>query len=184
MVEPLIVEDPNPEWSMWFDAVCAYVSPFVGDAVLRIEHVGSTSIPGLSAKPIIDIDIVVAEERAIAPTVALIESAGYRWIGNLDVEGREAFEPPDEPKLPAHHLYLVVLDNRAHSDHWLFRDALMSDPDARDRYGSLKRANAALANGDADRYVALKAAFVAEVLTHARSERGLPPVEYWEPDLG
>lgn len=184
MSEPLVVENPNPEWPKWFEEVCAYVAPYVGDAVLRIEHVGSTSIPGLSAKPIIDIDIVVGEQRAIEPTIARIESAGYRWMGDLDVEGREAFEAPDEPKLPAHHLYLVVLDNRAHSDHWLLRDALMSDRGARDRYGSLKRENAVLAKGDGDRYVALKAAFVAEVLTRARSERGLPAVEYWEPDLG
>lgn len=179
-----IVEDPNPEWSRWFDEIVAYIAPFLGEAVVRIEHVGSTSIPGLSAKPIIDVDVVVAHERQIEPTIDLIESAGYCWVGNLDVEGREAFEPPTEPALPAHHLYLVVLHNRAHSDHWLFRDALSGDHEARDRYGSLKRENAILAEGDMDRYVALKAVLVAEILSHARAERDLPAVTYWEPDLG
>jgi GrpB-like predicted nucleotidyltransferase (UPF0157 family) len=179
-----IVNEPNPDWPKWFDQVRAYVEPFVGDAVVRIEHVGSTSVPGLSAKPIIDIDVVVADEGQIAPAIALLHSAGYRWVGNLEVEGREAFEAPGEPVLPAHHLYLVVLDNRAHSDHWLFRDALLDDDETRDHYGSLKRENAALCEGDMDRYVALKAAFVAEVLTRARTERGLPAVAYWKPDLG
>ncbi len=184
MNDRIIVEDPNPEWPKWFDQIDAYVAPFVAESVVRIDHVGSTSVPGLSAKPIIDIDVVVAHERQIKPAIDLIESAGYRWVGNLDVEGREAFEPPTEPSLPAHHLYLVVLDNRAHSDHWLFRDALRSDDETRDRYGSLKRENALLALGDMDRYVALKAAFVAEILSRARAERGLPAVAYWEPDLG
>ncbi|MEO9180203.1 MAG: GrpB family protein [Acidimicrobiales bacterium] len=179
-----IVEDPNPEWARWFKEIDAYVAPFLGDAVVRIEHVGSTSVPDLSAKPIIDIDVVVADERQIKPTIDLIESAGYHWVGNLNVEGREAFESPTEPTLPAHHLYLVVLDNRAHSDHWLFRDALLSDREARDRYGSLKRENVSLSKGDMDRYVALKAAFVAEILSRARAKRGLHAVAYWEPDLG
>lgn len=179
-----MVDEPNPDWPKWFDQVRDYVAPFVGEAVVRIEHVGSTSVPGLSAKPIIDIDVVVADEGQIAPTIALLHSAGYRWVGNLDVEGREAFDAPGEPALPAHHLYLVVLDNRAHRDHWLFRDALIDDLGARDRYGALKRENAVLCEGDMDRYVALKAAFVAEVLAGARTQRGLRAVTYWEPDLG
>jgi GrpB-like predicted nucleotidyltransferase (UPF0157 family) len=57
-------------------------------------------------------------------------------------------------------------------------------PELRDRYSAIKRENAVLARGDIDRYVALKAAFVAQVLTVARRERAMAPVTYWEPDLG
>jgi GrpB-like predicted nucleotidyltransferase (UPF0157 family) len=104
-------------------------------------------------------------------------------VGDLTVTGREAFEPIRTPPLPIHHLYLVVENNRAHSDHWLLRDALSDNPELLERYAALKRENAVLAGGDAERYTALKAAFVAEVLTEARQRRGMPAVDYWEPDL-
>jgi GrpB-like predicted nucleotidyltransferase (UPF0157 family) len=182
-VEPVVVVDADLAWPLQFQAIANYLTPFVGDTVLRIEHVGSTSVPGLAAKPIIDVDVVVAEERQVQAALQRIETAGYQWVGDLTVSGREAFEPIDTPPLPVHHLYLVVENNRAHSDHWLLRDALVGNPDLIDRYAALKRENAVLAEGDADRYTALKAAFVAEVLTQTRSARGMPPVDYWEPDL-
>ena len=76
---------------------------------------------------------------------------------------------------------MVVDQNRAHLDHVLLRDLLREDPDARARYAELKRRNAELADDDMDVYVAAKAAFVAELLTQARAERGLPAVAYWQP---
>lgn len=182
-MDRVVVVDADPEWPNQFATIAAYVSPFVETAVLRIEHVGSTSVPGLAAKPIIDVDVVVADETQVPVVLGLIESAGYHWVGDLDVEGREAFAAPEVPELPEHHLYLVVENNRAHADHWLFREALIGHPELIDRYAQIKRQNAVLAGGHIDRYVALKAAFVAEVLTEARRARGMDPVVYWEPDL-
>ena len=178
-----MVVDADPRWPKQFQEIVSYVAPFVETSVVRIEHVGSTSVPGLAAKPIIDIDVVVANDEQLPNVIGLIESAGYRWVGDLDVAGREAFDAPEAPRLPEHHLYLVVANNRAHCDHWLFRDALIEHRELRDRYSSMKRENAVLARGDIERYVALKAAFVAEVLRDARSVRAMDPVAYWEPDL-
>jgi GrpB-like predicted nucleotidyltransferase (UPF0157 family) len=183
MVDVIVVVDADPEWPRQFHEITAYLEQFIGGSILRIEHVGSTSVPGLAAKPIIDIDVVVADEAQVPVVLHLIESAGYRWVGDMDVEGREAFEPISTPPLATHHLYLVVENNRAHSDHWLLRDALTDSPDLIERYAQLKRENVVLSNGDADRYTALKAAFVAEVLTEARRRRAMAPVDYWEPDL-
>jgi GrpB-like predicted nucleotidyltransferase (UPF0157 family) len=182
-VDRVVVVDSDADWPRQFREVAAYLAAFVADSVLRIEHVGSTSVPGLAAKPIIDIDVVVTQESQVPDVLRRIESAGYRWVGDLTVSGREAFEPNTAPPLPVHHLYLVVENNRAHADHWLLRDALTGDPDLIDRYAAIKRQNAVLADGDAERYTALKAAFVAEVLAEARERRGMPPVLYWEPDL-
>ncbi len=109
-------------------------------------------------------------------------TAGYRWRGDLGVTGREAFQPPIHSDLPAHHLYLVVDHNKAHLDHVLLRDALRDDPHLRDEYAALKRSNAEIAQGNMDVYVGAKAQFVAGVLTRAREERGLAPVEYWVPE--
>jgi GrpB-like predicted nucleotidyltransferase (UPF0157 family) len=150
---------------------------------LRIDHVGSTSVPGLAAKPIIDMDIVVAGEDDVRPVIDRLHAIGYRWRGDLGVVGREAFRRPADDGLPDHHLYLVVENSRAHLDHWLLRDRLRQDPDARDRYAALKRRSVELADRDLDVYVAAKAGVVAELLTEARAAGGWPPVAYGEPDL-
>ena len=178
----IVVSDYDPAWPEWFETVRAHVWPAVEEVALRIDHVGSTSVPGLAAKPIIDMDIVVADQSQIRVVIDRLRPLGYQWVGDLGVVGREAFHLDGETDLPAHHLYLVVEDNKAHLDHWLLRDLLRADSDARRRYADLKRRNAELARDDIDVYVARKARLVAELLTTARQERGLPPAEYWDPD--
>ena len=182
-MDRLVVVDADPRWPQQFQEIAAYLRPFVADSASRIEHVGSTSVPGLAAKPIIDIDVVVASDSKALEALRHIASAGYLWVGDLGVEGREAFEVDTAPPLPDHHLYLVVENNRAHNDHWLLREALLDDPALRNRYAALKRENAVIAGGDRDRYTALKASFVADVLTQARRDRAMEPVDYWQPDV-
>ncbi len=177
----IVVLDYDPIWPSWFERLCAYLRTALGEDT-RIDHVGSTSVPGLAAKPIIDLDVVVPSEASVPAVIGQLESLGYRWRGDLGVTGRQAFAPPDDAGLPSHHLYLVVEDNRAHQDHWLLRDLLREDPASRERYATLKRANAESANRNIDLYVEAKAELVAELLTRARSERGLPAVEYWNPN--
>jgi len=177
----IVVSDYNPQWPSWFEAVRAVVWTSVGDIALRIDHVGSTSVPGLAAKPIIDMDIVVSSEEHVQPVIERLASVGYRWRGDLGVTGREAFAHAEVGDLPLHHLYLVVENNKAHLDHWLLRDLLKNDPTARARYATLKRANAEAADSDVEVYVAAKAAFVGELLTRARVEHGYPPATYWDP---
>ena len=125
----IIVSDYDPAWPEWFERVCDKVWPAVSDIALRIDHVGSTSVPGLAAKPVIDTDIVVASDEDVQPVVERLESIGYRWRGDLGVEGRQAFKPVDEEGLPRHHLYLVVEGSKAHLDHVLLRDLLREDPE-------------------------------------------------------
>ena len=179
----IVVADYDPAWPGWFEAVCRRVWPVVEDIALRIDHVGSTAVPGLAAKPIIDMDIVVAAEEGVRPVIDRLAASGYRWRGDLGVQGREAFTSTRDEGLPAHHLYLVVENSRAHVDHWLLRDLLREDGEARARYAALKRRNAELAGRDMDFYVAAKARFVAELLARARAARGLPAVTYWDPDV-
>ena len=178
----IIVSDYDPAWPEWFERVCDKVWPAVSDVAVRIDHVGSTSVPGLAAKPIIDMDIVVASDQDVQPVIERLASIGYRWRGDLGVEGRQAFKPVEEEGLPRHHLYLVVEGTKAHLDHVLLRDLLREDPDARRRYAILKRVNVTAATGDMDVYIAAKATLVAELLTRARAERGYPLVEYWRPE--
>lgn len=181
VTQDIVVAEADPAWASWFEQVRDRVWPAVADVAVRIDHVGSTSVPGLAAKPIIDVDVVVAAGAAVRPVLDRLATIGYRWRGDLGVPGREAFAPPGGSDLPRHHLYLVVDGNRAHLDHVLLRDLLRADEGARRRYADLKLANVELAAGDMDVYVAAKAVLVAELLTRARSKRGLPPVTYWDP---
>lgn len=178
----LVVCEYDSEWPAWFETVSDYVWPAVRDVAVRIDHVGSTSVPGLAAKPVIDIDVVVASDSDVKAAIERLARIGYRWRGDLGIRGRQAFKPPRDAGLPQNNLYVVVEDCKAHIDHWLLRNLLIGDAAARERYAELKRRNALLADGDIDVYVAAKASFVAELLTRARAERGFPPETYWDPD--
>jgi GrpB-like predicted nucleotidyltransferase (UPF0157 family) len=144
---------------------------------------GFLSFAGHDRYAIIDLDVVVASEEQVPLAVERLRALRYGWQGDLGVEGRQAFAAPAELTLPEHHLYLVVENNKAHLDHWLLRDLLRSDREARERYGALKRQTVEVANGNMDLYVAAKASLVAELLTRARKERGLPPASYWVPEV-
>jgi GrpB-like predicted nucleotidyltransferase (UPF0157 family) len=177
----LIVEDPNPAWANWFEVIRSFLEPAVGSFVLHIEHVGSTAVSGLAAKPIIDIDMVVRSEDEFSTVIGALSIIGYEWVGNIGLEGREAFEAPRSWNLPPHHLYLVVENTKPHLDHVLLRDVLVRDDSIRDEYGALKRKNAEVAINDGDLYTALKASFIANILRNERVERGLSPSTYWDP---
>jgi GrpB-like predicted nucleotidyltransferase (UPF0157 family)/quercetin dioxygenase-like cupin family protein len=181
VTQDIVVEPYDPVWREWFAALVAFVWPAVGEVAIRIDHVGSTAVPGLAAKPIVDLDVVVAAESDVARAIEGLRSIGYRWRGDLGVPGRQYFSAP-AIDLPPHHLYLVVENSKAHLDHRLLVEVLLADPEKRRRYGELKRQNAASADRDMEVYVALKAAFVAELLTEARAERGLPAETYWVPE--
>lgn len=180
----IVVSDYDPARPAWFDRLRGHVWPAVSEVALRIDHVGSTAVPGLAAKPVIDMDVVVATEHDVRPAIDQLTTIGYRWRGDLGVPGRQAFAAPDRRGLPPHNLYVVVENSPAHLDHWLLRDLLRRDPEARRRYADLKQRNAALADRDLDVYVAAKARLVAELLTRARAERGLPPASHGQPDPG
>ncbi len=183
MAEQIVVSDYDPSWPSSFELLHDRIWPIVEGTAVRIDHVGSTAVPGLAAKPIIDMDIVVASADDVAPTIALLGAAGYRWDGDLGVAEREAFSAPTGLERPVHHLYLVVAGSRPHADHVLLRDLLRDDDEACRRYEEVKRRSATDAGSDLERYVAAKASLVAALLARARAERGLAPVSYWEPEL-
>lgn len=182
MTKEIVVVPYDERWPSYFERIAETLAPHVGDVALRIDHVGSTAVPGLAAKPIIDLDIVVSHASDVKHVIGCLEGAGYRWLGDLGISGREAFSPVVDSDLPEHHLYVVVENNRAHLDHLLLRDLLRDDREARTEYGDVKASNARAADGDMEFYIAAKAHLVAQLLTRARSERGLPPVDYWIPD--
>jgi GrpB-like predicted nucleotidyltransferase (UPF0157 family) len=182
VTKDILVVPYDDAWPDWFQRISDKLEAFIGTHALRVDHVGSTSVPGLAAKAIIDVDVVASSESEVPTLIEAITAAGYRWRGDLGVTGREAFSPVRDAGLPEHHLYLVVENNKAHLDHLLLRDVLRGDPHLRDEYAALKLSNVVAADGNMDIYLATKASFVARLLTQARRDRGLSPADYWNPN--
>eukprot|EP01037_Dinobryon_pediforme_P001035 gene1035-1044_t len=151
-----------------------YIEPYLTADVIRVEHVGSTSVEGLAAKPIIDIDIVVASEAQFPKLIESLAPSGFESQGDLGIKGREAFSRPKIEGMPITNLYAVAENNLAHQNHWLLREELSGDPNLREEYGRLKKHNAPLSRGDIDLYLNLKSEFITNVLLNARLKRSMP----------
>ena len=161
----ITVVDYDPNWPTAFEVVRARVSQVVADIAIAVEHVGSTSVPGLPAKPIIDITVVVPTEAAVAVAIDRLSTLGYRHLGNLGIEGREAFASPNMP--PRHHLYVCPRDSLALRNHLLVREHLRTHPEAAAGYGALKRRLAEQFSEDIDGYTEGKSATLLAILRTA-----------------
>ncbi len=82
----------NHEWPQQFQELKAVYSSALGDQVISIEHVGSTSVPGLAAKPVLDIDIIVADEAHLNKVIPVIVLLGYQFMGDMGIKDRYAFK--------------------------------------------------------------------------------------------
>ena len=137
----------------------------MADVALRIEHVGSTSVPGLAAKPIIDMTAVVPSRKEVPLAIERLATLGYTHLGNLDIEDREAFSNP--PGLPAHNLYVCPVGTIGVVNQVAVRDYLRTHPDVAARYGALKKELAAQFPEDIESYVFGKTDLVLEILRAA-----------------
>jgi GrpB-like predicted nucleotidyltransferase (UPF0157 family) len=166
--EPVVVVPYDPAWPEASARVRTRIAGVLGDVVLGIEHVGSTAVPGLDAKPIIDIDAVVRPEQDLAVVVERLATLGYRHLGDLGIIGREAFRAPADDDLPRHHLYVCPAGSPVLNAHLLLRDELRADPALAAEYGALKRALAERHRDDRDAYTEGKTRFITGVLLRAR----------------
>lgn len=158
----IVVTDHDPAWLRVFDRLRDQVWPAVRDLALSIEHVGSTSVPGLAAKPVIDMDIIVPSAAEVSVAIERLAGIGYIHRGDLGVTGRHAFAQPDG--LPRHHLYLCPADSPALRNHLALRDHLRSHPEAAREYGALKKRLATAFPLDIDAYVDGKTDFILSIL--------------------
>jgi GrpB-like predicted nucleotidyltransferase (UPF0157 family) len=155
------VVDYDPSWPATFAAIRDRVGATLGPVAVAIEHVGSTSVPGLPAKPVIDIDVVVADRADIPVAIAALASIGYVHLGTLGVPDREAFRrPPDSAR---HNLYVCPADGEGLRNHLALRRHLRTHPAAVVAYGALKRRLAAETD-DIDVYVAGKTDLIVSLL--------------------
>ncbi len=158
----ILVVDYDPAWPSVFQGLRAHVAPAVSRMAIGIEHVGSTAVPGLAAKPVIDMSIVVASEDDLTSTIERLATLGYRHRGDLGVEGREAFDTPGG--LPPHHLYLCPAGSLGLRNQLAVRDHLRSHPEDAVAYGDLKKKLATRFPADIDAYIDGKTDFILGIL--------------------
>lgn len=156
------IAEHDPEWPEGFRALRDRIWPLVSDVAISMEHVGSTSVPGLAAKPIIDLDIVIPSRKELPLIVARLARLGYVHRGNLGIDDRDAFAVP-EGQLE-HNLYVCPRDSTALRDHIVLRDHLRANPSDAAQYADLKRQLAARFSHDIGGYVEGKTAFILSTL--------------------
>lgn len=162
-VHPIIIVDYDSVWPAVFEELRQRVGSALADLSFTIEHVGSTSVPGLAAKPIIDLDILLRSAADQPLAIERLSAFGYVHRGDLGIPGREAFSHPAE--IPRHHLYLCPPGSVAYRDHIAFRDYLRTHPETVEEYARLKHELARIYHDDRDGYTDAKTTFITGILS-------------------
>ena len=160
----IVVVDYDPSWPTQFEALKASLWPSLAGVALAVEHVGSTSVPALAAKPVIDLDVVVSEHD-VARGIERLARLGYEHRGDLGIPLREAFQRP--ANTVPHNLYLCPRNSPALANHIALRDHLRRNAQSAQAYGVLKKRLASECAGDIDAYVEGKTEFIVSVLREA-----------------
>ena len=172
-MDEIVLVDYDPRWPEMFSQEAETLRRILAPSLLlRVEHFGSTSVPGLMAKPIIDILAGVSSlEAARRDAVPALEELGYSyWAANPDIKHMFLVKglPPNGPR--THHIHMVTQDHPLW-ERLLFSDYLRRHPDDAQRYASLKKNLMAQYPDDREAYTQGKTEFVAEVMRMARAEQ-------------
>jgi GrpB-like predicted nucleotidyltransferase (UPF0157 family) len=162
----LAISEYDPGWPSLFAGLRARVAAAMGELVDRVEHVGSTSVPGMVAKPVIDMDVLLRRAADLPLAIERLATIGYEHQGDRGIVGREAFRTNDA-SLPAHHLYVCPPESQEFRRHVALRDYLRSHGPGARAYSELKRSLYRRFRDDRAGYQDAKDAFVRELVRRA-----------------
>ena len=150
-------------WRSEFTKIESELRSALGSLALAVEHVGSTAVRGMSAKPCIDVDIVISDRSDLAETISRLDKIGYIHEGDLGIADREAFRYEDKPHLAKHHLYVCTKSSPELHRHVTFRNFLRENPSAAMEYSAVKEEAARLFPDDIDKYIEHKSPTIARL---------------------
>ena len=159
----VVVVPYDESWKNAFGEIKNEIEAEIGDLILGIEHVGSTSVEGMSAKPCIDIDVVIKDYSVFDDIVRKLETIGYIHEGNIGIKDREAFKYSDKPHLMMHHLYVCPQYSEELHRHITFRDFLRHNAEAVKKYSLVKEKASELYPNDIDQYIEYKSSCIEEL---------------------
>lgn len=167
---PVVIVPYDEQWPKHFESEQIRLQPILSGINFRIEHAGSTAVPGLGAKPIIDIMLGVDQLSQIEKRIPAFEKIGYLYVPEIEamIPGDRFFYRQDTSGMVSHHLHGVELSSNFWRDHLLFRDYLRAHPEVAEQYFQLKRKSAEQFRDNRSAYTESKSEFIAAVLTEAQ----------------
>jgi len=157
------------EWEQAFQEEMLLLRDALSTVSCQIEHIGSTAVPGLGAKPILDIGIGVSEANAIKTCIPLIEAVGYVYRGDGGSSGGHIFVRESAPEIRTHHVHLMALADPQWEAYLIFRDYLRRDMGARRSYFAAKQSLAKRFPMDRKAYTDAKNEIYQELLAEMSS---------------
>jgi GrpB-like predicted nucleotidyltransferase (UPF0157 family) len=168
---PILVLEYDPQWPTLFKKEKEAILAALGRRLLMVEHIGSTAVPGLAAKPVIDIAVGIQSLAESPILIPCIESLGYIYDPILEqLVPERRFFWKGTPKVHTYHLHLAEPDHPVLLRPLRFRDYLRRHPDVAEKYGLLKRELAKRCGQDMDAYVNGKTAFIEQVRLEIEKE--------------
>ena len=171
MRPPVIIVEYNPQWPALYEEEKAQILSLIGHKVVAIEHIGSTAVPGLGAKPIIDIMVAIHRLANAEECILPLQSAGYEYVPEYEdtlPERRYFRKGPSGAR--THHVHMVELTSDFWWRHLLFRDFLRTHPEVAWQYYQLKKELAAKYSSDHLGYTEAKTTFIESIITRALGE--------------
>jgi GrpB-like predicted nucleotidyltransferase (UPF0157 family) len=182
-VESILLVDYDPEWPQSFEEERARLQQAIGEWTVAIEHVGSTAVPGLAAKPVIDMGVALRRREDTLLCITPMRELGYVCLGESEIPGRTFFRKLTNTPAPGqifdgvartHHVHMYESGHWEDVAHVLFRDYLRAHPQVAEDYAAHKRELASRHGGDVESYAMAKSEFVRGVLSKARREAKSP----------
>ena len=162
------VVDHDPSWSVLFANECRSLHRSLGDLVADVQHVGSTAVPDLPAKPILDIAVAIRTVDLIPDIVERLTGIGYIYRGDGGDDGGHLFVRESEPDIRTVHVHVVERSGTQWKNYLLFRKMLREDANVRKRYAAMKNNLARQFPNDRKLYTSAKDGFIRGVLRETR----------------
>jgi GrpB-like predicted nucleotidyltransferase (UPF0157 family) len=169
---PVVIVDYDPQWPILYEEEKGRILGVIGHAVVAIEHVGSTAVPGLGAKPTIDIIVGIRQLADAEECIELLRSIGYEYVPEYnDIIPERRYFHKGPPEARTQHLHMVEVTSDFWERHVLFRDYLRTHPEEARRYHKLKKELSAEFGSDREGYTDAKTAFIGAAVAKAQAEK-------------
>lgn len=165
MARRMTVLDYSPEWPTLYTREISLLRAVLGSEIVRAHHIGSTAVPGLAAKPIIDILLEVRSVERLDTFDNAMEGLGYQPRGEFGIPGRRYYPKGDDER--THHVHAFAVDDPHIEVHLAFRDYLRVHPSSVAEYSAVKREASAVHETDPEGYVAFKHDLVERMVAKA-----------------
>jgi len=172
MSRPVRIEDYGPQRPILYEEEKCHILEIIGDMIVRIEHIRSTSVPNLGAKPIIDIMVAVNRLSDAEKCIKPLQRIGYKYQPEHEtsIPERRFFHKGNPPKEQHYHLHMVERTSDFWKRHLLFRDYLRTHPKAAQEYYDLKKRLAIEYDTDREGYTEAKTSFIESIVPKAKAE--------------